>query len=119
VLPFFERWYHDSDYIYLYRRNKTGINNHVSYDHYLGDFKALMEIFGWEYTPHAAKHTFNSLSADLGVSSTIRSKLCDHSVGNATETVYTHLDMSTLLEAVNKPEYFISDIDKKEMHPAG
>ena len=30
-----------------------------------------------------------------------------HAVGNVTETVYTHLDMGTLLDAVNKLECFI------------
>ena len=119
VLPFFERWYHDGDHVYLYHKDKTNVNKHVSYDQYLDDFKALMESLGWEYTPHAARHTFNSLLADLGVSSTIRSKLCGHAVGNVTETVYTHLDMSVLLETVNKLECFIGDTDEKEMHPAG
>ena len=67
-----------------------------------------MESLGWKYTPHATRHTFTSLLADLGVSSTLRSKLAGHSVGNVTETVYTHLDISVLLEAVNKLECFIN-----------
>lgn len=61
----------------------------------------------FEYTPHATRHTFTSLLADLKVPASIRTKLNGQSLGNITETVYTHLDLSVLLEAVNKPEYFI------------
>ena len=55
----------------------------------------------------STRHTFASLLADLGVPSTIRSKLIGHSIGNVTEAAFTHLDMSGLLNAVNKLECFI------------
>jgi integrase len=107
IYPFFEKWYYDGDYEYLYHTGKSKKDKPVSYDQYLKNFKKLMESLGWKYTPHATRHTFNSLLADLEISSTIRSKLIGHSLGNVTETVYTHLDISVLLDAVNKLERFI------------
>lgn len=106
VYPFFESWYNTGTGEYLYPNEKHP-ENPVSYDQYLKTFKKLMENLGWNYTPHATRHTFTSLLADLDVSSTIRAKLNGQSLGNVTETVYTHLDLSVLLEAVNKLECFI------------
>ena len=108
ILPFFVALYNDGDCEYLYHIGKSRKDKPVSYDQYLKTFRKLMESLGWKYTPHATRHTFTSLLADLGVSSTLRSKLAGHSVGNVTETVYTHLDISVLLEAVNKLECFIN-----------
>lgn len=109
IYPFIEKWYYDGDSEYLYHLQNVASNPNkpASYDHYLKNFHKLMNSLEWKYTPHATRHTFNSLLADLDVSSTIRSKLAGHSAGNVTETVYTHLDMSVLLEAVNKLECFI------------
>ena len=107
ILPFFEALYNDSNCEYLYHTGKSRKDKPVSYDQYLKTFRKLMESLGWKYTPHATRHTFTSLLVDLSVSSTLRSKLACHSVGNVTETVYTHLDISVLLVAVNKLECFI------------
>ena len=108
MYPFFEKWYHDGNYEYFFHTGKSQLDRPVSYDKYLNDFKKLMKHLEWGiYTPHAARHTFNSLLADIDISSTVRSKLMGHSVGNVTEAVYTHLDMGTLLDAVNKLECFI------------
>ena len=108
VYPFFEKWYHDGDYEYLFHSGKSKYDKPISYDKYLNDFKKLMKHLEWSaYTPHATRHTFNSLLADIDISNTVRAKLMGHAVGNVTETVYTHLDMSTLLDAVNKLECFI------------
>lgn len=72
----------------------------VNYDYYRTNFMKLMDNLDWPYTIHATRHTFTSLLADLGVSPTIRSKLAGHSQRNVTETVYTHLDVNILLDAV-------------------
>ena len=106
IYPFFADWYNNGNSEYLYLNAKHP-ENPVSYDQYLKTFKKLMDSMGLNYTPHATRHTFTSLLADLDVSSTIRAKLNGQSLGNVTETVYTHLDLSVLLEAVNKLECFI------------
>lgn len=106
IYPFFADWYNNGNSEYLYLNEKHP-ENPVSYDQYLKTFKQLMNSMGLNYTPHATRHTFTSLLADLDVSSTIRAKLNGQSLGNVTETVYTHLDLSVLLEAVNKLECFI------------
>lgn len=107
IMPFFERLYNDGDYMYLYHTQSSDPEKSVPYDTYLTTFKTLMKSMGWNYTPHAARHTFSSLLADLKVNDIIRSTLMGHSKGNITNTVYTHLDMSVLLEEVNKLECFI------------
>ncbi len=107
IYPYFEKWYGDGKEEYLFKMGSSHGNKPVSYDTYRRTFTGLMESLGLSYTIHATRHTFSSLLADLDVSSTIRSKLEGHSVGNITETVYTHLDMSVLLNAVNKLECFI------------
>lgn len=108
IYPFFEAWYDDGESEYIYHIDNARTTGPVSYDHYRRTFGKLMKSMGLNYTPHATRHTFSSLLADIGVDSTLRSKLCGQSVGNnINETVYTHLDMSVLLEAVNKLECFI------------
>ena len=73
-----------------------------------------METFSMDYTPHATRHTFNSLLADLEIYSSTRSRLMGHASGNVTETVYTHLDMSVLFKAVNQLELILDkDWQKK------
>ncbi len=106
IYPYFKKWYYDGECEYLYHNNK---NKPVRYDSYLRQFKKYLEVFGMNYTPHAARHTFNSLLADLEIYQSTRSKLMGHSEGNVTETVYTHLDMKVLLNAVNQLERILDE----------
>lgn len=107
IYPFFEKWYGDGKDTYLLKMGRSQGDKPVNYDNYRTNFMKLMDNLGWPYTIHATRHTFTSLLADLDVSPTIRSKLAGHSQGNVTETVYTHLDINVLLDAVNKLECFI------------
>ena len=54
------------------------------------------------HLPHDARHTFISRMADLGVDERITKAIVGHAGSGVTETVYTHLDLSVLLEAVNR-----------------
>lgn len=107
IYPFFEKWYGDGKDTYLLKMGRSQGDKPVNYDYYRTNFMKLMDNLDWPYTIHATRHTFTSLLADLDVSPTIRSKLAGHSQGNVTETVYTHLDVNVLLDAVNKLECFI------------
>ena len=105
IYPFIENWYKNNDGEYLYKNEKHP-GTPVSYDQYLNAFRTFMKKMDMDYTPHATRHTFTSLLADLDVSTTIRAKLNGQSISNITDAVYTHLDMSVLLETVNKLECF-------------
>lgn len=52
--------------------------------------------------PHDTRHTFISRMADLGIDERITKAIVGHAGSGITETVYTHLDLQLLLDAVNK-----------------
>ena len=54
------------------------------------------------HRPHDTRHTFISRMADLGVDERITKAIVGHAGSGITETVYTHMDLKPLLEAVNK-----------------
>lgn len=56
----------------------------------------------YNHRPHDTRHTFISRCADLGIRPEITRAIVGHAGSGITETVYTHLDLAPLLEAVNK-----------------
>ncbi len=107
IYPYFKKWYHDGDCEYLYHNDK---DMPVKYDTYLEHFKKYTEsVLNNQYTCHATRHTFSSILADIDINSTVRAKLMGHSSGPITDTVYTHLDMSVLLDAVNQMEQVLDE----------
>jgi integrase len=53
---------------------------------------------------HDLRHTFNSRLADLGVIADVRKELMGHSRGGDVNSLYTHLALPTLREAIEKLE---------------
>ena len=53
-------------------------------------------------TPHNARHTFATLLKRGGADEFYRKRLLGHSSGNVTDDVYTHEDIESLREAVEK-----------------
>jgi integrase len=53
---------------------------------------------------HDLRHTFNSRLADLGVIADVRKELMGHSRGGDVNSLYTHLALPTLREAIQKLE---------------
>jgi integrase len=51
---------------------------------------------------HDLRHTFNSRLADLGVIADIRKELMGHSRGGDVHSLYTHIELPTLREAINR-----------------
>jgi integrase len=51
---------------------------------------------------HDLRHTFNSRLADLGVIADVRKELMGHSRGGDVHSIYTHLELPTLREAVSR-----------------
>ena len=54
------------------------------------------------HTPHDTRHTFISKMADLGVDERITKAIVGHAGSGVTETVYTHINLQPMLEAVNR-----------------
>ena len=62
-----------------------------------------MEQLNINRTPHCCRHTCISILAEAGVNQTIIEKIVGHSGAmTLAERVYTHLDIETLVEAINK-----------------
>ena len=71
-------------------------------NYYDSDFISLMEQLGFEHQPHDTRHTCISLLAEAHVDQTMIKKIVGHSGAmTLTEKVYTHLDISALVDAIN------------------
>lgn len=60
----------------------------------------IAHLYG--HRPHDTRHTFISRMADLGVDERITKAIVGHAGSGVTETVYTHLNLRPLLDAVNR-----------------
>ena len=61
------------------------------------------------HTAHDTRHTFVSMMADTGIDERITKACVGHAGSGITETVYTHLDLGTLIAAVDKLPDFVSN----------
>lgn len=101
VLPFYQRWFQDcSSCEYLIH---TLDGRHFTYYMYYNNvFQPLMFRLHLNHTPHCCRHTTISLLARAHVDQTIIKKIVGHSGAmTLTERVYTHLDVPTLVDAIN------------------
>ena len=100
VLPFYRAWFENSQCDYLLH---TPEQKHFDYRNYYDSyFTPLMEQLGYDQTPHCTRHTCISMLTEAHVDQTIIKKIVGHAGSmSLTERVYTHLDMETLVEAIN------------------
>lgn len=101
VLPFYKAWYEGSKCEYLLH---TPDQKHFDYRNYYDSyFTPLMEQIGFNHTPHDTRHTCISMLTEAHVDQTMIKKIVGHSGAmTLTERVYTHLDIETLVEAINQ-----------------
>lgn len=101
VLPFYRAWYESSECEYLlHTENQKHFVYHNYYDSY---FSPLMEQLGFEHRPHDTRHTCVSMLVESGIEQTTIKKIVGHAGAmTLTERVYTHLDIQTLVDAINK-----------------
>lgn len=100
ILPFFEYWYNLNDCEYLI---STPDGKPFEYRNYYDSYwKPFMEQFSMEHRPHDTRHTCISLLAAADVDERIIKKIVGHKGQGVTETVYTHYEMQTLADAINK-----------------
>jgi integrase len=75
---------------------------HLTYDGLFSHFKSLMERLNLNHLLHDGRHTFATLMNRYNANSVCTKIIMGHSLnGNITEGVYTHKELSDLLEAVN------------------
>ena len=100
VLPFYRAWYESSTCEYLLH---TPDQKHFDYRNYYDSyFIPLMDQLGYTQTPHCTRHTCISMLAEAHVDQTMIKKIVGHSGAmTLTEKVYTHLDISALVDAIN------------------
>ena len=82
----------------------TPDQKHFDYRNYYDSyFTPLMEQLGFDHKPHDTRHTCISKLTEAHVDQTMIKKIVGHSGAmTLTERVYTHLDIETLVEAINK-----------------
>ncbi|MCM1228484.1 MAG: site-specific integrase [Clostridium sp.] len=102
IMPFFEEWYNSSDCEYLVH---TPDNEHFTYRNYYDSYwKPSIEVLNIssDTTPHFCRHTCISMLAEAKVEPTVIKTIVGHSGAmSLTESVYTHLDIQVLIDAVN------------------
>lgn len=101
LLPFYKAWFDGSKCEYLLH---TQDQKHFDYRNYYDSyFTPLMEQLGFDHKPHDTRHTCISKLTEAHVDQTMIKKIVGHSGAmTLTERVYTHLDIETLVEAINK-----------------
>ena len=95
ILPIFQRSM-GQEYVVM----PTG--KHTSVDSLrLCSMKKLMDQLGMAHTFHETRHTFISMMAEAGIDERITKSIVGHAGGSITETVYTHISIQPMLDAVN------------------
>lgn len=97
---FFEHWYNKNNCEYLISNPRE---KHFLYRNFYDSYWVnILEPLDIKRKPHDARHTCISLLAKARVDQTTIKKIVGHrGTQSLTERVYTHLDISVLLEAIN------------------
>lgn len=100
VVPFWEIWMaKEGDYVIQGERTPR-INYSTYLDTYFRD--VLTSIGIADHLPHDTRHTCISLMQRTDVSKLILKRIVGHKGQDVTDKVYTHTEISQLIEAINK-----------------
>ena len=104
IYPYFKAWYESSDCDYVFH---TPDAKHFTYRNYYDSyFIPIMDRYGYPQTPHCCRHTCVSLLATAQVSPTYQKLIVGHKGAmSITESVYTHIEMSELIKAIDSVYY--------------
>lgn len=102
VLPFWKAFLKQSQCEWMF--TTTGGKTKLSYDNFIKRYwKPLCANIGVDHVPHETRHTCISMLTEAGVNPTYIKFIVGHkSIMDLTERVYTHIQMSELIEAINK-----------------
>jgi integrase len=99
IVPFFEHWLSkDTEYVFTNRQGKQFKDKNFR-DSY---WQPLMDLLNLPHLPHDTRHTCTSLLAEQDVNDKIIRKIVGHAGKTVTETVYTHYEIQSLIDAINK-----------------
>lgn len=100
VLPFFQYWYDLNDCEYLI---STPDGKPFKYQNFKdGYWKPLMNELGMNHRPHDTRHTCISMLTEAAVDERLIQKIVGHKGHGVTQQVYTHIEIQTLFDAINK-----------------
>lgn len=98
IVPFFEHWMQkDCDHLICTPDEEPFLYRNY-YDSY---WTPLMQQMNMKHRPHDTRHTCVSLLTEAGVDERIIKKIVGHKGQGVTQMVYTHVDLSYKLEAIN------------------
>lgn len=98
IVPFFEHWMQkDCDHLICTPDEEPFLYRNY-YDSY---WTPLMQQMNMKHRPHDTRHTCVSLLTEAGVDERIIKKIVGHKGQGVTQIVYTHVDLSYKLEAIN------------------
>lgn len=100
VYPFFEYWYNLNDCKYLLSTPEGADFKYRNY--YDSYWTPLMNAAQMKHTPHDTRHTCISLLTEAAVDERLIQQIVGHKGANVTRSVYTHVDIANLVEAINK-----------------
>lgn len=100
IVPFFKHWMHKKCNYLICTPDEQPFTYRNYYDAY---WTPLMSSLSLEkYTPHCTRYTCISLLTEAGIDERIIQKIVGHKGQNVTQIVYTHVDLSFKLEAINQ-----------------
>lgn len=100
IVPLFEYWMTKNDCEYVL---STPDNEHFLYRNFYDSYwKPLTQQMGLSHKPHDTRHTCVSMLTVAGVDERIIKKIVGHKGQGVTEQVYTHFEITELIEAINK-----------------
>lgn len=99
IAPYFEYWLSkNTEYVFTNKEGKkfTDKNFRDSY------WQPIMDALNMKHLPHDCRHTCVTMLTEKEINDKIIRKIVGHKGLTITETTYTHLEIQTLTDAINK-----------------
>ena len=100
IAGIFKDWMETTESEYLLSRTEKKKLAYTSYLMYYWD--PVMAKLDFTHRPHDTRHTCVSLLTSAGVNDKVIKKIVGHAGKDVTEAVYTHFELSEILDAINK-----------------
>lgn len=97
ILPIVKKWHSNNKKFLIEHRGRE-----FKYHTFLKHYNPLMDELKMKHTLHETRHTFISDLDTLNVNKSTIKAIVGHAGDDVTEKVYTHKELTELLEAVNK-----------------
>ena len=98
TLEFVKYFYYNSNNEYLITINDKSL----SYGKYAEYFKDEMDNLNFNHTPYDTRHHFITKAKRFNLNEKILKRIVGHSIGDITESIYTHRSVEELVREINK-----------------